>query len=180
MDSNIISLISVVVTAGVSIWSSWNARKERESADRLKKEFDIEIVKVKNELETQEKLKEKQIELISQMVPYAIEMSQANHENRYKFLALAYRLESASTYNSYARDSASNLVNALTKNYENKDKILWLYLIEDCANSVNAGKYPEYDQETAPQNGRSEKPRKIARVAEAIRAGWKVFRQSLS
>lgn len=179
MDSTVIvSLVSVIASSIVSVFSIWKTVKAQRDTEKIKHEYEITLEKVRNYHEDDKDLRSKQSEILSEMAPYVFEMSERNYSHRSELYGLAVKLAACSDRGSPIGGSVNRILQALTTNYENRDKISWLILIESCAQAVN---YQEIEwlknsHKSPPQTARK---RRTVQLLAATRSGFRAFRDNL-
>ena len=180
---DIAAFVTVICTTSVSLYSLYCNQVSKYKMQKLAQEHEKEMLDMKRQHESREKMLPVQTELLAQMAPLLIEMSQTNYESRFKLLALSYMLTANSEYDSYEWNAAHALSAALTRNFEKRDTIGWLSILDNCANGIHPGQASVATAGKDQTPSTSESPKKpqrwIVRVAKAIRSGWRAFRDSM-
>lgn len=139
MDASaIISLVSVGTSFVITIANIIIGFVDKKQTAEKQHQHELEIEKIKHQYQSQDKLREEQYRVVSDMAPLGIIMSENPDEGREDLYALALHLAACSNLYDQVGESATQLLNALTKDFQkNKNKILWTMLIESCARSIN-------------------------------------------
>ena len=137
LEIDIIALASIACSAAVSISSIYRSNKAAENIEEIKTAHAVEFETLKARLNNESEMKNQQVKILSEMTKYAIEMENGDFSSRSDFLALALKLAATADANSLIGQNAESLVQALTLDFENRNKIEWIYLIERCARSIN-------------------------------------------
>lgn len=135
--SSIISLVSVGTSFVITITNIIIGFVDKKQTAEKQHQHELEIEKIKHQYQSQDKLREEQYRVVSDMAPYGIIMSENPDEGREDLYALALHLAACSNPHDQVGESATQLLNALTKDYKDKNKTLWTMLIENCARSIN-------------------------------------------
>lgn len=136
--SAIISLASVGTSFFITMANIVIGFVDKKQTIEKQHQYDLEIEKIKHQYQNQDKLREEQYRVVSDMAPYGIIMTENPDAGREDLYALALHLAACSNPYDQVGESANQLLNALTKDFpENKYKIIWTMLIENCARSIN-------------------------------------------
>lgn len=186
--SAIVSLVSVITSAGVTVANLLITATAQKEANQQKHRYELELENLRHLHENKEKLREKQYNVLSSMAPYGLAMNEDPDTNREDLYTLALNLAACSNPEDTVGESANALLRALTTDYKDKDKISWTYLIESCARSVNyssSGPAPLAPTTTGqPNNKHTSQPRKerqsgFAKFGKAFLAGWREFQSKI-
>lgn len=181
IDANIVSLVSVVSAAIVSVYSTWISKIEREKSQTLQQEFELEISRIKNEAETLKESRTKQHEIFSKMLPFLIEAGDHNFSNQKQLLVLAFELKATTDVGDYVAESSASLIRALTDGKDKLDTYSWNIIADNLASGINA-RYRSYAEYAAAKHAQvivqNKKLKLTARIALSIRTGWRAFRES--
>lgn len=136
--SVIVSLVSVITSAVVTVINLRVSASAQKDANQQKYRYELELENLRNQNESKEKARDTQYQVVSKMANYSLSMMEDPDNYRDTMYTLALQLAACSSPYDMVGESAQALIQALTIDYKNKDKILWNYLIESCARSVNA------------------------------------------
>lgn len=138
MDMSIIvSLASVLTSAIIAVITLIANAINQTKAIEKQHQYELEIENLRHQNQNQDKLREEQYRVISSMAPFALVMAEDPDAGREDLYSLALHLAACSDPYDSVGEAANALLAALTRDYKNKDKIVWTMLIENCARSVN-------------------------------------------
>lgn len=180
--STIVSLVSVITSAAVTVINLYISAAAQKDANQQKYRYELELENLRSQNETKEKARDTQYKVVSEMSHYCLEMMKDPDNYRDTIYTLALQLAACSNPHDIVGESAQSLIKALTDNYKDKEKIKWNYLIESCARSVNAQSLAESslpqsttvqrpDTHTSPH--RKERQQRFAKGGKAFLSGWR-------
>lgn len=184
----IVSLVSVITSAVVTIFSVSSSAKTQRLAENERHAHQLELERFKHTNTSREAMCSQQMEIVSRMAPLAVQFDLHSFINYDDLYALTLKLIACSEPDSLVRQRADFLLDAVTLRRQEWDHINWFYLVNACADAINPQTPvspvplpPTPAQPTPPHTSRPRPTllRLFAKFASAARTGFRAFLHTL-
>lgn len=134
MLNNLISLLSVLTTAAVSVWSIWNSAHKDLEIHNAQLAHEAELVKLNHEFDLKDRLEKQQFDIYMDIIPLLLELHEGDRANEQKLLRLALSLYAATIPGTPQRQAADHILQAINHHSDQTD---WLYVAKDSAGMMH-------------------------------------------
>lgn len=139
MDLNwLVSAISVVSSAAVTITSILVTAKTQRESQKRQHEYEVTIEKLKHANRQTDELRTAQREIISKMASYAMELEEGNVGAKWGLYSLALQLLACSSKDDKTIDCAEHLISLFKSEAKQLPPGAWMSSVESCARWTNS------------------------------------------